>query len=44
MKRWITGMIFTLGLAMPLIAMAAVEATACDCCPDCPGPEKCPCC
>ena len=44
MKRWITGLIVTLGLAMPVVAMAAAVDAACDCCPDCPGPEKCPCC
>jgi hypothetical protein len=41
MMKWMASAFLVLFLATP--AVAAVNA-ACDCCSDCPGPERCPCC
>jgi hypothetical protein len=44
MTRWISSALLTMGLVFGIALPAYAATQACDCCENCPGPDKCPCC
>jgi hypothetical protein len=44
MKRTIASTLLAIGLVFGIALPAHAATHACDCCENCPGPDKCPCC